>query len=329
MPSSGVAQRRGRAAPAVHDETVEGEGERLHAVDVGRQRERRLRLADGQDALGLEIAEGAVVVAAQRPADLGVDVVRERIAGVGERAVPRRVEGLEPLAGEVVRGAADRHEHVAALDPDALRRHAHPRVSAAEQLVGHVREVGRRVDPGAHVQPLDHDGAVEVGRLGGTAHHDAGPVVGRRVLDQVVRPVGGQLAFGAVGGGGALGGVLLLDEAGRLQVGLAPGHEVDALARGQRARQRRRGPVGAVDGLGRCLAVIPAGLGARVVFRRAGAERRDGDGGERQDQCGRRACAAHCGPRFPSGCSPPAAAGQSIAHPPSGRSTASRAGSPA
>ncbi len=191
----GRPQRRGRAAPAVHDEAVEGEGERLHAVDVGRQRERRLRLADGQDALGLEIAEGAVVVAAQRPADLGVDVVRERVAGVGERAVALGVERLEALAGEVVGGAADRHEHVAALDADALRRHAHPRVSAAEQLVGHVREVGRRVDPGADVQPLDDDGAVEVGRLGrdaarrcGSGSRPSRPRPGRTCRRRAARP---------------------------------------------------------------------------------------------------------------------------------------------
>ena len=47
----------GAAAPAVHQEPVERLGERLHAVDVGGQRERRLRLAHGEDLLGLEVAE--------------------------------------------------------------------------------------------------------------------------------------------------------------------------------------------------------------------------------------------------------------------------------
>ena len=93
--SAGLArlgQRQPDRAAAVHEEAVERLRQRLHAVDVGHQREGGLRLADRDHMLGLELAEPAA--GADRPRDLGEDVVGERVAGV--LAATRSARGRWP-----------------------------------------------------------------------------------------------------------------------------------------------------------------------------------------------------------------------------------------
>ena len=166
----------GRTA-AVHEEAVELLRERLHPVDVGDQCERRLRLADREHPLRLEVAESRGT-APERTGDLGVDVERVRVARVLQRAVPLGVELLEPLARSLRAGHVDLHRDRAAFHADELRGHADPRVAPSDDLLPQRGELGVGVDAAADVQPLDDDGAAEVVGLLGPANDDAGPVVG-------------------------------------------------------------------------------------------------------------------------------------------------------
>ena len=68
-------ERQSAAAPAVHEEAVEGARERLHAVVVGDERERGLRLAGGDDALRPQPAHAGA--GAHRAGDLREDVERD------------------------------------------------------------------------------------------------------------------------------------------------------------------------------------------------------------------------------------------------------------
>ena len=84
----GRDERKPDRAAAVHEETVERVRERLHAVVVGDERERRLRLARGEQPLRLRATQARA--GAERARDLRVDVEREAVAGMFERAVARR-----------------------------------------------------------------------------------------------------------------------------------------------------------------------------------------------------------------------------------------------
>ena len=53
----GADERQPDRAAAVHEEAVEGVGERLHAVEVGDERERRLRFARRDQPLRLQPAQ--------------------------------------------------------------------------------------------------------------------------------------------------------------------------------------------------------------------------------------------------------------------------------
>ena len=99
MPLPGSPSGCARAGAAVDHEPVELVGERLDAVDVGGERERRLRLADREHPLRGERAEHVDALRrAQRACDLGVDVVRERVARMDQVAVAGRVDVLDALA---------------------------------------------------------------------------------------------------------------------------------------------------------------------------------------------------------------------------------------
>ena len=85
------------------------------------------------------------------------------------------------------------HDRLTAVHAHHLRGDAHPGVTAAHHLAVEERPVGGTVDPAAHVQPLDDDGAVEAGRVGGAVDEDARAVVGgagrlgRAVAPELVR----------------------------------------------------------------------------------------------------------------------------------------------
>ena len=181
-------EREAGAAAAVDEEGVEGLRQRLHAVVVGDHRERRLRLAGGDDPLGPQAAER--VAGPERPADLGVDVERVAVTRVLERAVARRVDLLETHAGLIGAGhALDLHGHRAALDADQLGRHAHPGVAGSRDLLLQVRPLGLGVDAAADVEPLDDDRPAELRLLLRRAHDDAGPVRRRAVGRERPAPV--------------------------------------------------------------------------------------------------------------------------------------------
>ncbi len=153
----GLARRRdGQAAgsPAVHEEPVEDLGRRVEAVDVGDQRHRRLRLADGHEVLHRHAVEGGDP-GPHGPAHLAVDVVGEGVARVLEVAVPGRVEGPQPDACRVrALDVGDPHPHVAAFDAERLRGDADPGVALSRDLLVQRGPVGVGVDPAADVHPL-------------------------------------------------------------------------------------------------------------------------------------------------------------------------------
>ena len=125
---------------------------RVDLVDVRRQGDRRLRLADRP-------------VAARRPGrgrhtTVPEDVEHEGVAGVVQAGVPGRVVALEPGAAQP---GVDRA--TAALDAGVLRGDADPGVPTAKDLLLQVGPVGRRVLAAADVEPLGEQCAAEPGRV--------------------------------------------------------------------------------------------------------------------------------------------------------------------
>ena len=96
---TGRAERSRAAAPAVDEEAVVLLDERVHAVEVSGQHERRLRLARRENAGRHERAEHAAVAEAQRAGHLGEDVEGEGVAGVMELAVAFGIDSAQTAAG--------------------------------------------------------------------------------------------------------------------------------------------------------------------------------------------------------------------------------------
>ena len=311
----GRAERRTRPATAVDQEPVEGVGQGLHTVRVGRQRERRLRFADGEHTIDLEAVgrRPRRAVAAEGAADLGEDVVGVRVAGVAERAVPLRIDRPDSLAGTGVDAERDGHRNVAALDADALRRHPRPRVPLPHELVGEVGVVGGGIGTARHVQPLDDQGAVERG-VGGRASHDDSCRVRRAGRGaQRQHAVGRQLAVLGVGRGRTRRRELGLGVAGGGEIGTgARRQEEAAVASGQR-RERRGRTVGADplrSGRARRRRRGRGSIGRRVVGGRVsgrvvGACRdQEHPGGAQDEHRGDRTAASSADGRS-CGCDPP------------------------
>ena len=190
------------AAAAVHEVAVEDAGQRLDAVEVGRQAERGLRLTDGEDAGGLEDPERGrrAIGGAQGPPDLREDVIAERVARVVQTAIASWISGSEADTG-AERPDGDRG--VAAFDAKRLGRHTHIRVATAQQLLADGGEVGSGVGAGGDVEPLDDHGPVEGVGLGRPADDDAGGVLGRCVGFHGPVAVGSVHVDGPVGDRGA------------------------------------------------------------------------------------------------------------------------------
>ena len=144
VPASGSGEA-GRAA-TVHEEPVERLRQRLHAVDVGHQREGRLRLADRDHLRGFEVAERRTALA-YRPCDLREDVEREGVARVLQRSVALRIDRLEALAGGLGAGHVDPHRHRAAFDADDLGADPDPRVALPHDLLRRVAYSGSASTP--------------------------------------------------------------------------------------------------------------------------------------------------------------------------------------
>ncbi len=152
---------------AVVDVVPGGDG-----VRVGAQAERRLRLTRGEHPLGLEAAEHGVRLGAHGGADLAEQVVREAVAGVGQGGVAHGVGVLE---------AQRRPQAALPGDAGGLGGDPDPRRAGTQELDLCLGEHRRGVEAAGDVQPLDEDGAVEVGGVGRSAHQDAGGVVSRLV----------------------------------------------------------------------------------------------------------------------------------------------------
>ena len=69
----------------------------------------------------------------------------------------------------------DALDEAAPVDADLLRRHADPGVTRRGQGAMEEPPVGRGVDAGRHVVPLDHDRPTEPQRILGPARHEPGP----------------------------------------------------------------------------------------------------------------------------------------------------------
>ena len=195
---------------------------------------RGLRLPHREQALDLEALERTETVRGAQPAaHLAEQVVAERVTGVAQPGVALEVAAPEPGTDE----AADGDHPRATLDAGVLGGHPGPGMAAPDQLVGEVGVVGRRVLAAADVEPLDHHGAAERRRVGGTPDHDTGDVARGGIRTQLEPAVGGE-PVRAEGRGGPGGDVLALDVAG--------GGEVRARAGGQ----QRRPALGERDELG-------------------------------------------------------------------------------
>ena len=119
--------RPGRAA-AVHEEAVERLRERLHAVEVGHERERRLRLA-GRDARARARARRAPPPArTARATCVKMSNAYRRRDARGCRSARGRC-ALRPLPAASRAGHVDLDGHGPALDADELRRDADPHVA--------------------------------------------------------------------------------------------------------------------------------------------------------------------------------------------------------
>ena len=187
--------------------------ERLHAVDVGHEGERRLRLPERDEVGGRRAPEHRFVFA-ERPRHLRKDVERIGVTRVHERAVPRGVDALQALARDLGARSFDPNENGTAFDTDQLRGDADPHVPLARDLLVRRHVVGISVDTAAHVQPLDEDSSAEVGRILGSAHEHARPVLGLRARCQRPCAVRGQLTRGRVRRCSSRGHELVLDVAG-------------------------------------------------------------------------------------------------------------------
>ena len=210
---------------------------------------RRLRRARGQHAFDLELAERREAGRrADGIGDLGEDVVRVRVAGVDERRVARRVVRLQ------------------AVDADQLGADADVGVAAAQQLGMEVGPLRVDVVAGGDVEPLEHDGAVEVGGLRRPPHDDARPV--RRRRQRCVRPERGECGGAdVVAGRHAFDEELVLDVVERRQQAGRRGAEGVALHAGHRGP--RDGRVGDRTHVGACVGRSGDDRGAQ---RRAGGD---------------------------------------------------------
>ena len=169
-------QGHGDPATAVHEESVERLGERLHAVVVRDEGEGGLRLAGGDEQVGRRTVQPGA--GADRPGHLRVDVEREPVTRVVERPVPLGVDRPQTQPGVLRAGRVRPHEDRAAHHADHLRRHADPRVTLADDLLVDARPLGVGVGAATDVEPLEHDRAAEVGRVGRHPHEDRACVYG-------------------------------------------------------------------------------------------------------------------------------------------------------
>ena len=239
------------AATAVHEEAVIDLRGRMDGIDVRDHAERRLRLADGDDALHLERAERTRARGlADRLACLRVDVVREAVAGMRERTVALGTDGLE-------RQVDDADERRTPFDPDDLRGDADPRAAFTDELDVARRPVGGGIESGAHVQPLDDDRAVELLRVRRSIDEQA-RLEGRRCAVPGCRPH----AVGAERGRVRVRARRAADEVLRFLV--ADRREVESRRRHEGIPRTRDGPL---DGRARDL-----GAGR-------GSQRENGEGG--------------------------------------------------
>ena len=260
------------ATATVHEEPVERLGERLHTVVVGDERKGGLRLAGGDERVGRQAVDPRS--RADRPGDLGVDVEREPVTRMVERPVALGVDRPQTEPGVLRPRRVRAHEDRSAHHADHLRRHTDPRVTLADDLLVDARPLGVGVGPAAHVEPLEHDRAAEVGRVGRHPHEDTRAVGRLAIWGERPPPVGRALA-GRVRRRRARGEVLVLAVPGRVEVGgerLAHEH---AGAAGEHFRHVGRRAVRAGDGRRRRLRrdwrtrVGRAGVVCRVVAGRA------------------------------------------------------------
>ena len=159
-PTHWLAKSRGTARPAtVNQESVKDSGERLDRVDIGRHASRRLRLTvrdHPRDHVGTAAERIDADRIANRLGGLGEDVPAVTIAGVHQRTVPHRVPPLQ----------REPRQRGRTVDANVLGAHADPDEAVAQQLRAEVAVVGRKIDQGRHVEPLDHDDTVELRGVG-------------------------------------------------------------------------------------------------------------------------------------------------------------------
>ena len=118
----------------------------IDGVDVGHQAGGRLRLARRQDLRRRQATERVLVTRElQQSADLREDVEGPGIAGMLEVLVALGCQQLE----------MDALDEAAPVDADLLGRHADPGVAGGGQRAMEEPPVGRGVDAGRDVVPLD------------------------------------------------------------------------------------------------------------------------------------------------------------------------------
>ncbi len=155
------------AEDAVQHEAVVDAGEWVDRVVVGAQPARRLRMAGRQHA-----------ASAQRPERVRAARAPQRLAGLREDVVGQRVVGDRPAVGQVERAVATgvpRPQPGRRVHAGALRRHAHPGVARAHEVLVRLQPVDFLVVLVRDVEPLDDHRAVEVALSGRPAHDHPRP----------------------------------------------------------------------------------------------------------------------------------------------------------
>ncbi len=116
----------------MHHEGVVDLDEGIDLVDVGREENGRLGLADRNEAIWLAAEQPGM--APKGVADLGVDVERVGVAGVLELSVAGRIRLLYPAEGVA--------QDPAAFQPDTLCGHGDVHAVGPHDLAMHERPVG-------------------------------------------------------------------------------------------------------------------------------------------------------------------------------------------
>jgi len=166
-----VVQGRSASPASVNHESIVDLDTGIYVVHIGRQPERRLRVARSKDPLDREPVQNRSARSPNYRAGLRKDVVRKAIARMMKRSIPFRVSTDQSRHGKA-------QKTWASLDSHLLSRNADPCSAGSDQFPMGEHPSRRTVETAAHVEPLDPNRAVECFVFSGPVHEDARGEVG-------------------------------------------------------------------------------------------------------------------------------------------------------